>query len=83
MHRLLRHASGEKTPVTIDASNEMASGPNVDTFSIYLGVVACERISILTNSWDNVTEVDQIMLLEDVYNIIVIIYCFLILIDQF
>jgi len=44
----------------------VASGPNVDTFNSYLGVVARERLSILINSWDDVSEVDRNMLCEDV-----------------
>ena len=62
----LRCASGDRTPLTIDVSTGVPFGSNVDTFINYLGVVAQERISILTPSWDNVTEVDQNMLWEDI-----------------
>jgi len=62
----LRRVAGEKTPVDIDVNTEVVTGPNVETFSNYLGVVACERLSILINSWDDVSEVDQNMLWEDI-----------------
>jgi len=62
----LRHAADEKTPVDIDVNTGVASGPNAETFSSYLGVVSRERLSILINSWDDVYEVDQNMLWEDV-----------------
>jgi len=61
----LRHASGEKTQLDIDVNIGVTSGPNSDTFSSYLGVFARERVFILTNSWDDMIEVDQNMLWED------------------
>jgi len=66
-------------------TSEVACGPNADTFSSYLDVVARERLSILTNSWDHVSKFRLKHALGgfpgNVYIIIVIIYCFLILID--
>jgi len=62
----LRHASGEKTPVNIDVNIGVASGPNAKNFSNYLGVVARERLSILINLWDDVSEVDRNTLSDDV-----------------
>ena len=64
-----RRAAGEKTLVDIDVNTGVASGPNAETFSNYLGVVSRERLSIWINSWDDVLKVDQNML----YIIIVII----------
>jgi len=58
----LRRASGKNTPVNIDVNTKVTPGLSVDTFNSYLGVVARERISILTNSWDDVIEVDRNML---------------------
>ncbi|XP_068466843.1 uncharacterized protein [Phaseolus vulgaris] len=62
----LRHAAGEKTRVDIDVNTRVASGPKADEFMSYLGVVSRERLSILINSWDEVSEVDQNMIWEDV-----------------
>jgi len=50
----LRRVAGEKTPVNIDVNTGVASGPNVETFSSYLGVVSHEILSILINSRDDV-----------------------------
>jgi len=47
---------GQKIPLTIDVNTSVATGLNSKNFSSYLKVVARERISILTDSWDNVTE---------------------------
>ena len=44
----------------------MTFGPNAEEFNSYLGVVSRERLSILINSWDDVSEVNQNMLWEDV-----------------
>jgi len=57
-----RRAAGKKTAVDIDVNTGMASGPNTEDFHSYLGVLSRERISILTNSWDEVSEVDRSML---------------------
>jgi len=58
----LRCSNGEKTPVDLDINTRVASGPNVEMFRSYLGVVSHERLSILINSWDDVSEIDQNML---------------------
>jgi len=62
----LKRSAGEKTHVDIDVNTEVAFGPKADEFMSYLGVVARERLSILINSWDEVSEVDQNMIWEDV-----------------
>jgi len=62
----LRRVASEKTPVDINVNTGVAYGPNVETFSNYLGVVSHERLSILINSWEDVSEVDRNMLWEDV-----------------
>jgi len=62
----LRRVADEKTLVDIDINTGMASGPNAETFTNYLEVVSRERLSILINSWDDVSEVDRNMLWEDV-----------------
>ena len=66
MKRLaLRCAAGEKTRVDIDVNTGVTFDPNVDEFNSYLGVLSCERLSILINSWDDASEVDRNMLWED------------------
>jgi len=54
----LRRAASEKTRVDIDVNTTVAFGPEADEFMSYLGVVSRERLSILINSWDEVSEVD-------------------------
>ncbi|KAK7327227.1 hypothetical protein VNO80_31592 [Phaseolus coccineus] len=67
MKRLTKkRAAGEKTAVDIDVNTGMASGPNADEFNNYLGVLSHEKLSILINSWDDVSKVDRNMLWEDV-----------------
>jgi len=46
---------GKKISLPIDVNTGVANGPNVKNFNNYLRVVAHERISILTDSWDHVT----------------------------
>jgi len=58
----LRRAASEKTRIDIDVNMGVASGPNVETLNRYLRVASRERFSILINSWDDVSEVDQNML---------------------
>jgi len=63
MKRLsLKRVVGETTCVGIAVNTGVTFGPNVDSFNSYLGVVSRERLSILINSWDEVSEVDQNML---------------------
>jgi len=52
--------------MNIDVNTEVAFGPNAKTFNNYLGVISRERLSILINSWDDVSEVDRNMLWQDV-----------------
>jgi len=54
----LRCAAGEKTRVDIDVNTGVAFGPKADELMSYLEVVSCERLSILINSWDEVSKVD-------------------------
>ncbi|KOM55996.1 hypothetical protein LR48_Vigan10g188800 [Vigna angularis] len=49
---ILRRNAGERTPIIIDIVTRVASGPNADVFRSYLGVLARDRISILTPSFD-------------------------------
>ncbi|KOM48597.1 hypothetical protein LR48_Vigan07g230100 [Vigna angularis] len=53
---ILRRNAGERTPVIIDVVTRVASGPNSDVFRSSLGVLARDRISILTSSFDHVME---------------------------
>jgi len=53
------------SPVDIDVNTGVASGHNAENFSSYLGIVAPERLSILINSRDDVSKVDQNILWED------------------
>jgi len=62
----LKRAAGEKTRVDIDVNTGVAFGSHVEEFVSYLGVVSRERLSILINSWDKVSEVDRNMIWEDV-----------------
>ena len=70
MKRLaLRRAAGDKTRVDIDVNTGVAFGRKADEFMSYLGylgVVSRERLSILINSWDEVSEVDRNIIWEDV-----------------
>jgi len=63
----LRCVAGEKTHVDINVNIRVASSPNVETFNNYLWVVSRESLSILINSWDDVSKVDRNMLLEDIW----------------
>jgi len=62
----LKRVTGETTRVEIDVNTRVAFGPNADEFNSYLRVVSRERLSILINSWDDVSEVDRNMLRKDV-----------------
>jgi len=68
MKRLAKkRATGDKKPVVdIDVNTGVAFGPHANEFYSYLGVVSRERLSILINTWDEVSEVDRNMLWEDV-----------------
>jgi len=58
----LRRAAGEKTRVDIDVNIGVAFVPKAYDFMSYLGVVSRERLSILINSWGEVSEVDRNMI---------------------
>ena len=62
---LIRRARGEKTHVDINVDTRMPSGHYANVFRSYLGMLARERISILTPSFDHVTEVDRKMIWQD------------------
>ena len=62
----LKHVSGETTRVDIGVNIGVAFSPNAYEFNSYLGVISRERLSILINSWDDVSEVDRKMLWKDV-----------------
>jgi len=49
----------------IDIDTRVPIGPYADVFKSYLGMLAWERISILTPSFDHVTEVDRNMIWHD------------------
>jgi len=59
---LIRIAKGQKTPVDINVNIEMPRGPYADVLKSNLGMLAREKISILTPSFDHVTEVDRNMI---------------------
>jgi len=60
-HLSLRCVVGEKTHVDINVNTRESSDPNVEACNNYLGVVSRERLSILINSWHEVSEVDRNM----------------------
>ena len=62
----LKRVADEKKRVGIDINTGVAFGPNAYEFNSYLGVVSHERLSILINSWDDVSEIDHNMIWEDV-----------------
>ncbi|KOM56137.1 hypothetical protein LR48_Vigan10g202900 [Vigna angularis] len=62
---ILRRNAGERTPIIIDVVTGVASGPNADVFRSYLGVLARDRISILTPSFDHVSEADRNLIWQD------------------
>jgi len=62
---LIRRAKGQKTHVDINVDTRMPSGHYADVFKSYLGILAREKISILTPSFDHVTEVDREMIWQD------------------
>jgi len=56
---LIRRAKGQKTLVDINVDTGMSRDPYADIFKSYLGMLAQERIPILTPSFDHVIEVDR------------------------
>ena len=59
---LIRRAKGQKTHVDINVDTGEPNGRSRDVFKSYLGMLARERISILTPSFNHVTEVDREMI---------------------
>jgi len=59
---LIRRANCQKTPIDIDVDIRIPRGHYVDVFKSYLGMLAGERISIPTPSFDHVIEVDRDMI---------------------
>ena len=59
---LIRRVKGQKIPININVDTRMPKGRYADIFKSYLGMLAQERISILTPSFDHVTEVDREMI---------------------
>jgi len=53
---------GHKIPLTIDVNTGVTTRSNSKNFSSYLGVFSRERISILTDSWDNITKHNRNMI---------------------
>ena len=60
-----RRAKGRKTHVDINVDTSEPIGRCGDVFKSNLGMLARERISILTPSFDHVTEVDREMIWQD------------------
>jgi len=63
---LLRKAKGKKTHVIIEVVTGQALGCNGDLFISYLGVLARDKISILTPSFDHVSKVQWNMIWQDI-----------------
>jgi len=59
---LIRRANGHKTHVDINVDTRMPRGRYADVFKSYLEMLARERISILTSSFNHVTKVDRDMI---------------------
>jgi len=59
----LKKAKGKKTHVIIDVMTSYASGCNGELVRSYLGVLAHDKISILTPSFDLVFEVQRNIIL--------------------
>ena len=54
----LRHASGDRTPLTVDVTTGVTYGSNANMFNNYHGVLPREKMSILVHSLDHVPKVD-------------------------
>ncbi|WVZ16028.1 hypothetical protein V8G54_013594 [Vigna mungo] len=54
------------TPVNVNVITGVATGRYADDFRSYLGSVARDRISILTESYDHVSEVDRNIIWNDI-----------------
>jgi len=62
---LIRKAKGQKTPMDIDVDIGTTIGPNANVFISYLGMLARERISLVTPFFDHGTKVDRNMIWQD------------------
>ncbi|KOM27029.1 hypothetical protein LR48_Vigan358s000700 [Vigna angularis] len=62
----IRKNSGERTPVNVNVTTGVATGPHADDFRSYLGVVARNKISILIPSFDHVSEGDRNIIWQDI-----------------
>jgi len=56
----------DKIPLAIDVNTSVAIRPYAKKFSSYLEIFARERISILIESWDHVTEHERNMIWQDI-----------------
>ncbi|KOM37374.1 hypothetical protein LR48_Vigan03g075600 [Vigna angularis] len=68
---MVRRNSGERTPVDVNVITSVASDPNADVFRSYLGVLACDRINILTPSFDHVSVVERNIIWNDLLDSLV------------
>jgi len=50
--------------VDVNVHTGRATRPNAEIFHTYLGIVAREKISILAQSWDHVTEHERNIIWE-------------------
>ncbi|KOM54862.1 hypothetical protein LR48_Vigan10g075400 [Vigna angularis] len=66
---ILRRNAGERTLVIIDVVTRVAFGPNANIFRTFIGVVARDRISILTPLFDHVSEADRNLIWQDLLEI--------------
>ena len=56
----------DKISLSIDVTTGVATGPYAKKFRSYLKVLSCERIFILTESSDHVTEHERNMIWQDI-----------------
>ncbi|KOM55381.1 hypothetical protein LR48_Vigan10g127300 [Vigna angularis] len=62
---MVRRNSGERTLVDVNVITGVTSSPNADVFRSYIGILARNRIFILTPSFDHVSEVDRNIIWND------------------
>jgi len=56
----------DKIPLSIDIHTGVAIGQYAKKYRSYLGVLSRERISILTQSWDHVTDIEKNMIWQKI-----------------
>ena len=56
----------DKIPLSIDIHTGVPTGQHAKKYRSYLGVLSRERISILTQSWDHVTDHEKNMIWQDI-----------------